>query len=56
MADAEPGTTNTNGYQEGSASIVVHLVKGDIVSLSGCTAASSIHWPSLFLGILLQAD
>ena len=52
-----PDSKSINGYYGTSNSVVIHLVRGDIVGLGDC---SSIHtdfdFDTTFLGFLIEAD
>ena len=45
----------SGGYLEASASVVLHLSKGDKVALSGCTKYT-LEWLTTFSGFLISAD
>lgn len=50
---SNPGSSNTGGWQEGSNSIVLHLVSGDTVHLD---VDKNTYRRSTFTGFLLKAD
>lgn len=47
---------NDNGYYETSNSITLHLDRGDIIDLGGCTSASSMWEMTSFSGFLFKID
>ena len=48
--------TELKGYQEATNSVVVRLIKGDVIRLGHCGAVSNMYSGSSFTGVLLQAD
>ena len=56
-ADSFPGVSNTGSYTEATASLILHLVKDDIVDAGGpCSATKTFAHLSSFSGFLLKAD
>ena len=50
------GYNNSDGNNEASTSVVLHLVRGDTIDLGSCSSPQSIENYSTFSGVLLRAD
>ena len=56
-ADSYPGLSNTGSYNEATASMILHLVKGDNMDIGGpCSATKTFDNLSSFSGFLVKAD
>ena len=56
-ADSYPGVSNMGGHNEATATLILHLVKGDKVDVGGpCTATNTFDSLSSFSGFLIKPD
>ena len=57
-AYTDPDRSSDSGYYMSSTSVVLHLVRGDVVNLEDCTPISSFnpYVETSFSGFLLKAD
>ena len=59
IAFSDPSSDSDSGYDSGSVSVVLHLIRGDVVDLGHCTVVSKIYpneRMTVFSGFLLKAD